>query len=246
MNIRPRRGVIAAALLVLSSSLAACGGGSGAATNGAAAIPNGSMQQQALSNESSTSTSQVQEFSDALAAASPAPFQFPITVSAGAKKCLPHAEGWGTLSSLGPQAEKLHINVHGLVPNTDYDLFVIQVPNKPFGLSWYQGDIDTNAEGVGVGDFVGRFSIETFIVAPGVASAPVVFHNAFPDVSSNPKTGPVHEYHVGLWFNSPEVAAKAGCPSTVTPFNGTHNAGIQAMNTATFPDLFGPLRHFNP
>ena len=39
------------------------------------------------------------------------------------------------------------------------------------------------------------------------------------------RPGPVHKYHVGLWFNSPKTAAKAGCGSTVTPFNGTHNAG---------------------
>ena len=51
----------------------------------------------------------------------------------------------------------------GLPPNTDFDLFVIQVPNKPFGLSWYQGDIETNKDGVGYGEFIGRFSIETFI-----------------------------------------------------------------------------------
>jgi len=30
----------------------------------------------------------------------------------------------------------------------------------------YQGDIETNRFGVGFGSFVGRFSIETFIVAP--------------------------------------------------------------------------------
>ncbi len=241
MKIQPKRGLFAATLFVLGSSLAACGG----AMSGPASVPNGSMHQQALSTENSPTTTDIQEFSASLAP-SPAPLGFPITVSAGAKKCLPHASGEGTLSSLGPQAEKLHINVHGLVPNADYDLFIIQVPNKPFGLSWYQGDIGTNSTGTGVGDFVGRFSIETFIVAPGTAPAPVVFHNAFPDASSNPPTGPVHEYHIGLWFDSPAVAAKAGCLATVTPFNGTHNAGIQAMNTATFPDLFGPLRHFNP
>jgi hypothetical protein len=241
VNFNPKRGLFAATLFVLGSSVTACS--SGGATGSTQGIPNGSLQQQALSN--STTTTDIREFSDAFAAL-PAAVHFPITVSAGAKACLPHAQGNGTISSLGPQAEKLHINVSGLVPNADYDLFIIQVPNKPFGLSWYQGDIETNSTGAGQGDFVGRFSVETFIVAPGVASAPVVFHNAFPDASTNPATGPVHQYHVGLWFNSPAVAGKAGCASTVTPFNGTHNAGIQAMNTATFPDNFGPLRHFNP
>jgi hypothetical protein len=44
-----------------------------------------------------------------------------------------------------------------------------------------------------------------------------------------------------LWFNSPFDASKAGCPATVTPFNGEHHAGIQVLNTATFPALQGPL-----
>jgi hypothetical protein len=33
------------------------------------------------------------------------------------------------------------------------------------GLAWYQGDIETNQYGVGHERFIGRFSIETFIVA---------------------------------------------------------------------------------
>jgi hypothetical protein len=118
---------------------------------------------------------------------------------------------------------------------------VIQVPNGPFGLSWYQGDIETNRLGVGYGRFVGRFNIETFIVAPGTAPAPIVFNNAFPDGSLNPKTSPIHTYHLGLWFNSPLDAVKAGGPGTVTPFNGEHNAGVQVLNTSNFPDLAGPL-----
>jgi len=48
-------------------------------------------------------------------------------------------------------------------------------------------------------------------------------------------------YHVGMWFDSADDAVAAGCPSTVTPFNGDHTAGIQVLNTATFPDTEGPL-----
>jgi hypothetical protein len=166
---------------------------------------------------------------------------FPIVVSPGAAKCLPRAVGRVTIAPRGA-VENMHVEVGGLPANTDFDFFVIQVPNKPFGLSWYQGDLETDGRGNGVGDFVGRFNIETFIVAPGVAPAPLVFKNPpFPDAESNPATPPVQIAHLGLWFNSPTGAAKAGCPATVTPFNGTHNAGIQAMNTGTFKDLEGPL-----
>ena len=171
---------------------------------------------------------------------------FAMVVSAGAKACVPEARGRVTVNSLGP-VEDMHVEIFGLPPHTDFDLFLIQVPNAPFGLSWYQGDIETNSRGVGVADFVGRFSRETFIVAPGVAKAPAVFTSPpFPDATSNPATKPVQLYHLGIWFNSPADAAKAGCKNTVTPFNGVHHAGIQALNTGNSPDLSGPLRNFNP
>jgi hypothetical protein len=69
----------------------------------------------------------------------------------------------------------------------------------------------------------------------------------FPDdATTNPKTAPVQLYHLGIWFNSPADAAAAGCANTQTPFNGTHNAGVQALNTSNFGDLNGPLRSFSP
>ena len=154
--------------------------------------------------------------------------------------CAPDASGTATIVP-GGEADSLTIKVKGLPPKTTFDVFVIQVPNSPFGMSWYQGDIDTNGHGTGSAKFLGRFSIETFTVAPGVASAPATFDNAFPSVTSNPSTGPVQMYHVGIWFDSPGDASMAGCPSTVTPFNGPHDAGVQLLNTSNFPDGAGPL-----
>jgi hypothetical protein len=61
------------------------------------------------------------------------------------------------------------------------------------------------------------------------------------NVSRLQLTDPVHTFQLGLWFNSPEDAAKAGCPDTVTRFNGEHNAGIQALSTRNSPALEGPL-----
>jgi hypothetical protein len=149
------------------------------------------------------------------------------------------AHGRVRIESVGP-VEIMNVIVWGLPPNTDFDLFVIQVPNKPFGLSWYQGDIETNRYGVGYGRFVGRFNIETFIVSPASVAAPVVFSNAFPDVPLGPENGRVHTYHLGLWFNSPTDGAKAGAQG-LTPFNGEGNAGAQVLNSGEFPDLAGPL-----
>ncbi len=166
---------------------------------------------------------------------------FDLRVSAGAKTCLPNARAEVHVKSLGP-VEVMTVDATGLPPKTDFDLFVLQVPKAPFGVAWYQGDLETNHEGEAHGRFVGRFSVETFAVAPGSAPAPVEFQDApFPDASLNPAFNPIQMYHLGVWFNSPADAQQAGCPATVTPFNGEHNAGIQVLNTAQFPDDQGPL-----
>jgi hypothetical protein len=48
----------------------------------------------------------------------------------------------------------------GLPPNTGFDFFAIQLPNLPFGLSWYQGDVNTDDDGNAFQHFRGRFSGE--------------------------------------------------------------------------------------
>src|SRR5262249_24359876 len=84
---------------------------------------------------------------------------------------------------------------------------------------WYQGDIETDDAGHGRQRFIGRFSIETFIVAqPPSDSAPVIHDQPpFPDAASNPTTEPVHTFHLGLWFNSPADAAAAARPTPPPP-----------------------------
>jgi hypothetical protein len=171
---------------------------------------------------------------------------FDMVPSAASVKanCLQGAEADVTIESQGP-VEVMKVTASHLPKHTDFDLFVIQVPNAPFGISWYQGDLQTDSTGHAHGTFVGRFSIETFAVAPGVAPAPVVFSGPFPDASVNPPFNPVQMYHLGLWFNSPKDAVAAGCAGATTPFNGEHNAGVQALSTRNFPDQFGPLRKIN-
>ena len=175
---------------------------------------------------------------------------FDMVRSAAAENgnCLEGVRGQVSVISRGP-VEVMTVFVEGLPPNTDFDFFVIQIPNAPFGLAWYQGDIETNHRGQGRQRFTGRFSIETFIVAqpPGGQPAPVV-HNQppFPDASANPATEPIHTFHLGLWFGSPAAAQAGGCPNTVTRFNGEHNAGIQALSTRQFGKLQGPLRQLTP
>ena len=96
----------------------------------------------------------------------------------------------------------------------------------PFGLAWYQGDIETDDNGEGHGRFIGRFNEETFIVAQAPpVPAPLVHNNAFPDASINPVTDPLHTFHLGLWFNSSKDAKNAGCPADTTPSTGSTMPG---------------------
>ncbi len=162
-----------------------------------------------------------------------------VTAQSG---CLPNASGRLVLSSVG-DLQHLHLEIYGLPPNTGFDTFIIQVPKAPFGMAWYQGDIDTDSVGNGVADFVGVFSKETFMLAPGAAPAPVVFPD---DASTNPATPPIQMYHVGVWFSSVQAAVAAGCANTATKFNGEHTAGVQAINSSNFADNAGPLRFFLP
>jgi hypothetical protein len=177
----------------------------------------------------------------AVAAGNKVSFSMVRSTAAVTTGCLPKATADVVIKPKG-QVEDMTVTAKHLPANTDFDLFVIQVPNSPFGISWYQGDLETNGKGIATGKFVGRFSIETFAVAPGSAAAPVVFPT---DASSNPAFNPIQMYHLGIWFNSPVDAFNAGCQassSTTTPFNGEHNAGTQVLSTQNFANDQGPLR----
>jgi len=160
--------------------------------------------------------------------------------------CLEGSRGAVAIRSLGP-VEVMTVRVENLPPNTKYDLFLLQLPREPFGIAFYEGDIETNSNGQGKGRFVGRFNRETFAMAPDSGHAPVIHRGGpNPDDSTNPTFGPVHTYHLGLFFDSPRAARRAGCPGDVTPFNGKHRAGIKALSTRNFPERRGPLREVAP
>jgi len=125
-----------------------------------------------------------------------------------------------TVSDLGP-VQNMHIEVTGLTPNTSFTTFITQHGNRPFGFSWYQGELQTNTRGNGVADYTGIFSSETFLLT-----------------DSNT---PVQLDHIGIWFADPNDAARAGCAAIVTPFDGDHNAGILVFSSANFADDQGPL-----
>jgi hypothetical protein len=161
-------------------------------------------------------------------------FSFALVPSPGIKSCLPHAGGRVTIIP-GSQNDTMEVSIFGMPAHADFDLFVIQQPNKPFGVSWYQSDVNADGHGFGHATVRGVFDVETFSVSPA---------------GSNTPFAPTHQYHLGLWFNDFNLPYHLGCepngPGTqpiVTPFNGEQNAGIQALNTAEFPDAAGPLSH---
>jgi hypothetical protein len=176
------------------------------------------------------------------AAAPPESLKFDMAVSAAAAGCLSNAQGQVTVRQAGAN-QRMQVRVNGLPPHTEFALFVLQTPTGPFGMSWYQGDIVTDENGSGSQQFFGIFSRELFVFAPATRAAPQT--DPF-DAATNPATAPVHTYHLGLWFSDPTDASNAGCPGTVTPFEGNHQAGIQVLNTSNFGTeaADGPLGQF--
>jgi len=158
-------------------------------------------------------------------------FTFALKASPGIAACLPHARGqaWITPNSLN---DTMKVELWGMPAHAQFDLFVIQMPNKPFGISWYQSDINVGANGSGIATVQGIFDKETFSVSPGGTTT----------------FKPTHQFHLGVWFNDPNLPFKIGCEPgatapVVTPFNGEQHAGIQVVNTAQFPANAGPLSH---
>jgi len=163
------------------------------------------------------------------ATATSSTFTFGLQASSSAiTACLPNAKGSVTITT-GSLNDTMKVTISGMPHNTGFDLFVIQQPAAPFGVSWYQTDIHSGSSGTGTATVRGVFDSETFSVSPGGTTT----------------FAPTHQYHLGLWFNSPQVPFNLGCEPTatspiVTPFNGNQNAGIQVLNTAQFVGA-GPL-----
>jgi hypothetical protein len=152
--------------------------------------------------------------------------------------CLKGAKAHVDVRTTPTDNQIMDVTVNHAPKNTEFELFVTQLPNSPFGVSWYQADFETNNQGQGEVRARGIFSEELFVFAPGRVKAPQV--DKF-DAEKNPAFDPVHTFHLGLWFGSTQEAKDAGCPGAVTAFDGDHKAGIQAFSTRNFPNLKGPL-----
>lgn len=160
-----------------------------------------------------------------------ASFSFKLVPSPNIAACLPKAGGSATITP-GALNDTMKVSIHGMPANTGFDLFVIQQPLAPFGVSWYQTDVQAGSSGSGSATVRGIFDVETFSVSPGGTTT----------------FAPTHQYHLGLWFNNPGTPFKLGCEPgatapIVTPFNGQQHAGVQVLNTSEFPAGAGPLSH---
>ncbi len=144
---------------------------------------------------------------------------FSMVRATGATCLAPNARGRVTVSDLGP-VQNMHLEVFGLTPNNSFTVFITQHGSRPFGTSWYQGEVVTNEKGRGSADFTGVFSEETFVLTDSA----------------------IQLSHLGIWFADAGDAVKAGCSGIVTPFDGDGKAGILVLSTANFPDARGPLQ----
>jgi hypothetical protein len=174
----------------------------------------------------------------ALAADDTTSFKMVRSQAAVDNECLKGAKANVDVRTTPTDNQILDVTVNHAPKNTEFELFITQQPNSPFGVSWYQADFTTNNQGQGEVRARGIFSEELFVFAPGVVKAPQVDNQ---DAEKNPAFDPVHTFHVGLWFGDPKDAKEAGCSGKVTQFDGDHEAGIQAFSTRNFPDLKGPL-----
>ena len=138
----------------------------------------------------------------------------------------------------GKQNDTLILDLDGIRPDLDFDLFTVQRspflsdgskdPNfkGSFGLAWYQSDIDLRKHSDD-----GHVRIKTILLDQ--------IFGFDPDAS----LPPTNTFHLGFWFNNPQEAAVCGFdPTKPTPFNGEHKAGPLAMISVPNAETgLGPL-----
>ena len=136
----------------------------------------------------------------------------------------------------GELNDELVLTAHNLRPNTGFDLFTTQNSNlladgrlnpnfHGFGLAWYQSDLQSDANGDA------EVTIKTILLDQIFGFDPAV------------ALTPVNTFHLGFWFNNPADAVSCGFkPTQITPFNGEHHAGPNAMmSVPNSQTSLGPL-----
>ena len=155
--------------------------------------------------------------------------QFDLVPSSPAiADCLPYlsARVEVDLETAQKGRDEFKIEASGLPPDSEFTVFLLEVPGAPFGAAEYIGDFSTNGEGRGANKF-------KLIVEEAFASTLVDGTRVRADLN-----------HVGFWFADPagdDVCLGSG-QGPITPFDGDNEAGVQVMNSANFlPDAPLPL-----
>jgi hypothetical protein len=142
-------------------------------------------------------------------------------------QCMPNASVQVIDVSTADQRgfDKLRIRAHGLAPDRDYTVFLLETAKAPFGAAEYIGDITSDKAGNARNTFR------------------AIVDEAFSSTIVNGQRVRVDLNQVGMWFADPAdddfCAATPGI-NGVTPFDGDNEAGVQAFNSANTQPLPAP------
>jgi hypothetical protein len=114
--------------------------------------------------------------------------------------------------------DEFELKVEGAPANQELTVFLLEIPNAPFGAAQYSGDVITNDQGNGKNEF-------ELIVEEAFASTLVDGTRVRAELN-----------HVGFWFADPAADDVCFGPGggAVTPFDGDNEASVQIMNSANF------------
>jgi len=146
-------------------------------------------------------------------------FKFSLKRATGLT-CLPKAAGTAKIT-VTPPNDTMTVSISGVPPNNNFTVFVLQQPDRPFGIAFYETQLHSSTAGTGSATVRGVFSVDSFAVSAGGTTT----------------FAPTHTYHLGVWFSNPQTPFSIGCePGATSPI-------ITPFNTTNFPVNAGPLSH---
>lgn len=118
-------------------------------------------------------------------------------------------------------SDNFEMRGHGLAPNRDYAVFLLEQAGAPFGAAEYIGDLHADADGTAYNAFN------------------AIVQEAFVSTVVDGKRVRVDLNRVGMWFADPlgDDFCLGDNAGPVTPFDGDGQAGIQAFNSANADPL---------
>ena len=151
----------------------------------------------------------------------PALFSFDLTPPSGPiADCLPDATARVTVFSREDirGVDTLALKAKGLPPNTEFTVFLTELPGPPFGAVEYIGELTTNA--------AGRGSLRVDTVVDEAFSSTLVGSDRIRKELN----------HVVIWFADPAADDLCFGPEggVKTPFDGDGEAGVTVLSSADF------------